>query len=53
MALRNIRIHSASLNGLVNFLIIGDPRGDSLMLGSMLRKMLTELEIPAEDAECN
>ena len=55
IALRNIRIHSASLNalnGLVNFLIIGDPRGDNLMVGSISRKLLTELGIRTEDAEC-
>ena len=56
IALRNIRIHSASLNalnGLVYFLITGDPRRDNLMVGSISRKLLTELGIPTEDAECN
>ena len=55
IALRNIRIHSASfecLNGLVYFLIIGDPRGDNLMVGSISRKLLTELGIRTKDAEC-
>ena len=32
-----------ALNGLVYFLIIGDPRGDNLMVGSISRKLLTEL----------
>ena len=40
------------LNGLVYFLIIGDPRGDNLMVGSISRKLLTELGIRTEDAEC-
>ena len=40
-----------ALNGLVYFLIIGDPRGDNLMVGSISRKLLTELGI-REDAEC-
>ena len=31
--------------GLVYFLIIGDPRGDNLMVGSISRKLLTELGI--------
>ena len=31
-----------ALNGLDYFLIIGDPRGDSRMVGSMFRKLLTE-----------
>ena len=55
IALRNIRIHSASLNalnGLIYFLIIGDPRGDNLLVGSISRKLLTELGIRTEDAEC-
>ena len=33
-------------------LIIGDPRGDNLMVGSISRKLLTELGIRTEDAEC-
>ena len=41
-----------ALNGLVYFLIIGDPRGDNLMVGSISRKLLTELGIRTEDAEC-
>ena len=41
-----------ALNGLVYFLIIGDPRGDNLMIGSISRKLLTELGIRTEDAEC-
>ena len=41
-----------ALNGLVYFLIIGDPRGDNLMVGSKSRKLLTELGIRTEDAEC-
>ena len=41
-----------ALNGLVYFLIIGDPRGDNLMVGSISRKLLTELGILTEDAEC-
>ena len=41
-----------ALNGLVYFLIIGDPRGDSLMVGSISQKLLTELEILTEDTEC-
>ena len=54
-ALRNIRIHPASFESikwLVYFLIIGDPRGDNLMVGSISRKLLTELGIRTEDAEC-
>ena len=42
-----------ALNGLVYFLIIGDPRGDNLMVGSIFRKLLTSLGIRIEDAECN
>ena len=42
-----------ALNGLVYFLIIGDTRGDNLMVGSIFRKLLTELGIQTEDAECN
>ena len=41
-----------ALNGLVYFLIIGDPRGDNLMVGSISRKLLTELGIRTDDAEC-
>ena len=41
-----------ALNGLVYFLIIGDPRGDNLMVRSISRKLLTELGIQTEDAEC-
>ena len=41
-----------ALNGLVYFLIIGDPRGQTLMVGSISRKWLTELRIRTEDAEC-
>ena len=41
-----------ALNCLVYFLIIGDPRGDNLMVGSISRKLLTELGIRTEDAEC-
>ena len=40
-----------ALNGLVYFLIIGDPRGDNLMVGSISRKLLTELRIRTEDPE--
>ena len=40
-----------ALNGLVYFLIIGDPRGDNLTVGSISRKLLTELGIRTEDAE--
>ena len=39
-----------ALNGLAYFL--GDPRGDNLMVGSISRKLLTELGIRTEDAEC-
>ena len=41
-----------ALNGLVYFLIIGDPRGNNLMVGSISQKLLTELGIRTEDAEC-
>ena len=41
-----------ALNGLVYFLLIGDPRGDNLMVGSISRKLLTELGMRTEDAEC-
>ena len=34
-----------ALNGLVYFLIKGDPRGGNLMVGSISRKLLTELGI--------
>ena len=40
-----------ALNGLVYFLIIGDPRGDNLMVGSISRKLLTELGIRTEKAK--
>ena len=30
-----------ALNGLVYFLIIDDPRGDNLMVGSIFQKLLT------------
>ena len=42
-----------ALNGLVYFLIIGDPREDSLMVGSIFWKLLTELGKRTEDAKCN
>ena len=44
-----------ALNGLGNFLIviIGDPRGENRMVGSMFQNLLTELGIRTEDAECN
>ena len=38
-----------TLNGLEYFLIIGDPRGDNLVVGSISRKLLTELGIRTED----
>ena len=41
------------LNGLVYLLIIGDPRGDNLMVGSIFRKLLTELGIRTEGDEFN
>ena len=41
-----------ALNALVYFLIIGDPRGDNLMEGSISRNLLTELGIRTEDAKC-
>ena len=50
--LRNIPRLLNALNGLVYFLIIGDPRGDNLMVGSISRKLLTELGIQTKDAEC-
>ena len=40
-----------ALNDLVYFLIIGDPRGDNLMVGNISQKLLTELGIRKED-EC-
>ena len=57
IALRIIRIHSASFECIKWFnilpdMIIGDPRGDNLMVGSMSQKLLTELGIRTEDAEC-
>ena len=55
IALKNISIHSASLNALndlVFFLKTGDPRRDNLMVGSISRKLLTELGIRTEDGEC-
>ena len=42
-----------ALNCFVYFLIIGDPRGDNLMVGSMFQKFLIDLGIRTEDAECN
>ena len=42
----------SALNGLVYFLIIGDPREDNLMVGSISQKLLTELWIQTEDVEC-
>ena len=56
IALRNIRIHSASFkrsNWFSVLLIIGDPRGDILIVGSIFRKLLTELGRRIVDAECN
>ena len=41
-----------ALNGLVYFLIICDPRGGNLMVGSISIKLLTELGIRTGDAEC-
>ena len=41
-----------ALNGLVYFLIIGDPRGDNIMVGSISQKLLIELGLRTEDAEC-
>ena len=55
IALRNIRIHSTSFECIKWFSIlpdIGDPRGDNLMVGSISGKLLTELGIRTEDAEC-
>ena len=42
-----------ALNGLIYFLIIGDLRENNLMVGSICRKLLTELRIRTEGAECN
>ena len=47
-----IRRHLNALNGLVYFLIIGDPIGDNIMVGSIFRKLLTGLGKRKEDAEC-
>ena len=41
-----------ALNGLVYFLIIGDPRVDNLMVGRIAPKLLKELEIRTEDTKC-
>ena len=41
-----------ALNGLVYFLIIGDQKGDNLMVGSISLKLLTEVGIQTEDGEC-
>ena len=41
-----------ALNGLLYFLIIGDPRRDNLMVGSISRKLITKLGIRTEDAKC-
>ena len=41
-----------ALNGLVYIRIIGDPRGDNLMVGSISRKLLAELGVQIEDTEC-
>ena len=40
-------------NGLVYFLKIGDSRGDNRMVGSIFRKLLTEIGIRTNDAKCN
>ena len=56
IALRNIMIIPRLLNvlnGLVYFLIIGDPRGDNPMVGIMFRKLFAVLRIRTEDTECN
>ena len=42
-----------ALNGLVYFLIIGDPRGNNRMVGSIFQTLFTELGIRTEDGECN
>ena len=56
IALRNIRIHSASFECIkwfsIYFLIIGDQRGDDLMVGNISRILLTELGLRTGDAEC-
>ena len=41
------------INGLVYLLILGDPIGDKLMVGSMFPKLLTELVLRTEDTKCN
>ena len=41
-----------ALNGLVYFLIIGDPRGDNIIVGSISLKWLTEEGMRTEDPEC-
>ena len=41
------------LNGLVYFLIIGDPGRDNLMVGSISRKLSPDLGMRTKDAECN
>ena len=51
--LRNILRLLNAINGLVYFLIIGDPRGDNLMVGSIFQKLFTELGIRTEDTKCN
>ena len=43
--------HLNAINGLLYLLIIGDPRGDNLMVESTSRKLITELGIRTEDAE--
>ena len=56
IALRNIGIHSGSFECIKWLSILpdnrSDPRGDNLMVGSISRKLLTELRIRTEDAEC-
>ena len=51
--LENISHLLIALNSLVYFLIIGDPRGDNFMVGSIFQKLLTEQGMQTEDAECN
>ena len=46
------RLLNAS-NGLVYLLIVGEPRGVNLMVGSIFQKMLKEPGIRTEDAKCN
>ena len=41
-----------ALNGLIYFLIIGDPRGDNLMVESISQNLLKGLGMRTEDAEC-